>query len=173
VLIVKFGRTFEEAVVLTVVVGNPKPQSRTLEASVLLAESLTGRSPDHVIDVVELGSGLLTWGDAAVAEAVATVCASQVCIVASPTFKATYTGLLKLFLDQFPAGALEGVTVFPLMLGAGAAHAMAPEVFLKPVLVELGATCPVAGLYLLDSSYRAGDARAAWIARATRHLPAQ
>src|SRR4051794_17874231 len=130
---------------VTVVVGNPKPASRTLDAAKLVAERLTGAPPDVVIDVVDLGPGLLGWGDAAVAEAVEQVKASDILICASPTFKATYTGLLKLFLDQFGAGTLAGVTAFPLMLGAGPGHAMAPEVFLRPVLVELGASCPAAG----------------------------
>ena len=75
-------------------------------------------------------------------------------VFASPTFKATYTGLLKLFLDQFAGGeGLRGVTAVPLMLGAGPAHALAPDIFLKPVLVELGATTPAPGLYQLDSTY--------------------
>jgi FMN reductase len=36
------------------------------------------------------------------------------------------------------------------MLGGGPAHALAPELLLKPVLVELGATAPTRGLYLID-----------------------
>lgn len=39
------------------------------------------------------------------------------------------------------------------MLGAGQTHAMAPELLLKPVLVELGATTPAPGLFLIDSTY--------------------
>ncbi len=30
---------------------------------------------------------------------------------------------------------------------------MAPDLLLKPVLVELGAVCPLPGLYLIDSTY--------------------
>jgi FMN reductase len=74
-------------------------------------------------------------------------------VVASPTFNATYTGVLKLFLDQIPPDGLAGVTAFPAMLGAGPAHALAPELLLKPVLVELGAICPAAGLYLIDKFF--------------------
>jgi FMN reductase len=74
-------------------------------------------------------------------------------IVASPTFKAAYTGLLKLFLDQFPAGELIGMTAIPLMLGAAPRHALAPELLLRPVLTEIGCSCPLPGLYLLDSQY--------------------
>jgi FMN reductase len=73
--------------------------------------------------------------------------------------------LLKLFLDGFAtAEGLAGVVAVPLMLGAGPAHALAPELLLKPVLVELGATCPTPGLYLSDATY-ADDGRIAAFAR--------
>ncbi|MCI2422625.1 NAD(P)H-dependent oxidoreductase [Saccharopolyspora sp. K220] len=138
----------------TVVAGNPKPASRTLDAGRLLAEALTGGPVDHEIDVVEFGPGLLGWGDEAVAAAVHTVRESTLVVFASPTFKATYTGLLKLFLDQFAGGTgLQGVVSVPLMLGAGPGHAMAPDMLLKPVLSELGGTCALPGLYLIDAGY--------------------
>jgi FMN reductase len=132
------------------VVGNPKPRSRTRSAAELVVEKLTGAPPDRVVDVVDLGAGLLGWGDPAVTEAVEAVRAADVAVVASPTYKATYTGLLKLFLDQIGTGDLAGVVAVPLMLGGGPAHALAPELLLKPVLVELGATAPTRGLYLID-----------------------
>lgn len=151
---------------VTVVVGNPKPASRTLQAGTALAEKLTGASPDHVIDLVELGPGLLGWGDEAVAAAVKTVQESALVVFASPTFKATYTGLLKLFLDQFAGGTgLQDVVAVPLMLGAGAAHAMAPDLTLKPVLAELGGTCALPGLYLLDAGFADDPLLAAYAER--------
>jgi FMN reductase len=141
-------------VTVTVVVGNPKPASRTRDAAILVATALAGRPPDTVIDVVDLGPGLLGWGDPVVKEAVQTAAASTLLVVASPTYKATYTGLLKLFLDQFAtAEGLAGVVAVPVMLGAGPAHALAPELLLKPVLVEVGAICPTPGLYLSDATY--------------------
>jgi FMN reductase len=136
-----------------IVVGNPKPRSRTFEAATLVAERLTDVVPKVVVDVVDLGAGLLGWGDPAVAAAVESVCGVDLLVVASPTYKATYTGLLKLFLDQIPTDGLAGVVAVPLMLGAGPAHALAPELLLKPVLVELGASCPTRALYLLDSAW--------------------
>lgn len=140
-----------------VVVGNPKPGSRTAHAATLLATALTGRAPDHLIDVVNLGPGLLGWEDPKVLEAVQTASSAELVIVASPTFKATYSGLLKIFLDQFATGdGLRGAVAVPLMLGAGPAHAMAPDLLLKPLLVELGATCPAPGLYLSDKTYEDG-----------------
>jgi FMN reductase len=134
-----------------VVCGNPKAASRTLNAAVTTAQLLSGGEVDAIVDVATLGPGLLGWGDETVKAAVAEVASADLLVVASPTFKATYTGLLKLFLDQFAGGeGMRGVTAVPLMLGAAPAHAMAPELLLKPVLSELGAACPAPGLYLID-----------------------
>ena len=153
-----------------VVVGNPKPGSRTLDAATKVAQRLGGRPADLVLDLVELGPGLLGWGDEAVGRAVASVQEASWVVVASPTYKATYTGLLKLFLDQFAAGSLRGVVAFPLMLGGAWSHALAPEVFLKPVLAELGASCPVSGLYLLDTDYESPAGLDEWVESARRFI---
>ena len=42
---------------------------------------------------------------------------SDLLVVASPTYKAAYTGLLKAYFDRFGSGALAGVVAIPLMLG--------------------------------------------------------
>jgi FMN reductase len=149
-----------------VIVGNPKAKSRTLEAALLVATKLTGQEPETVLDLIDFGPALLEFGNTAVADAIAAVRHADTLIVASPTFKATYTGLLKLFLDQFPPDGLAGVTAFPLMLGAGPAHALAPDLLLKPVLVELGAICPTVGLYLIDKTFAEDPALDKWLARA-------
>jgi FMN reductase len=153
-----------------VLVGNPKPQSRTLQSAVDLAVRLTGREPDVTLDLASFGSRLLEWEDPEVAAALTTVAQHDLLIVASPTYKATYTGLLKVFLDRLPSGGLAGVTVVPLMLGGHSGHSLAPELLLKPVLVELGATAPTRGLFLVDSAL--GDTKAldAWLEVARRQL---
>jgi len=153
-----------------VVVGNPKKGSRTLDAATKVAERLGDGPPDVVLDLVDLGPGLLGWGDEAVGQAVAQVQGADWVVIASPTYKATYTGLLKLFLDQFAAGSLAGVIAFPLMLGGAWNHALAPEAFLKPVLAELGASCPVTGLYLLDTDYESPAGLDEWVKLARRFI---
>jgi FMN reductase len=160
----------ERAVTLAVVCGNPKPKSRTLEAALFVAERLCGRPADIVLDLVDFGPSLLVWGDPKVTEAVESVRQSQVAIFASPTYKGTYTGLLKLFLDQFPSDGLVNTTAFPLMLGAAMGHAMAPDLLLKPVLVEIGATCPTRGLYLLETDYTSEAVIDPWVARARPYI---
>lgn len=147
----------KDGMTTTVVVGNPKKASRTRDAAIRTAAALTGTDPDIVIELADLGPKLLAWGDPDVGLAVEAVSGSDLLVVASPTYKATYTGLLKLFLDQFAGGSgLAGVVCVPLMLGAGLAHALAGEVALRSVLAELGGTCAVPALYLLESSYGDG-----------------
>ena len=68
---------------------------------------------------------------------------------------------------------LAGVVVVPLMVGAGLQHALAVEVHLRPVLVELGATLPTRGLYVTEGQFGELDAVvAAWLADAAPQLRA-
>ena len=147
-----------------VVVGNPKPGSRTLAAALHVARELTGAEPDLVVDLATLGAALLDWQDPEVAELVAQVGEAELVLVASPTYKATYTGLLKLFLDRFAGGTgLRGVAI-PLMLGAGPAHALAPELSLRPLLTELGGVVPTRALYVVDARHDDPAAYDEWLA---------
>ena len=155
--------------VTAVVVGNPKPGSRTLAAASHVARSLTGADPDLVVDLATLGPAILDWADPEVADLVKQVGAADLVVVASPTYKAAYTGLLKLFLDRFAGGTgLSGLAV-PLMLGGSPAHALAPELTLRPVLTEIGATVPGRALYVVDAQHDDPAAYADWLA-ATRPL---
>lgn len=150
-----------------VVVGNPRPASRTLAAATYVARELSGADPDLVVDLATVGPALLDFGDAGVADLVAQVGAADLVVVASPTYKATYTGLLKLFLDRFAGGTgLSGVAV-PLMLGGGPTHALAPELHLRPLLTEIGGVVPVRSLYVLDAAHDDPAAYADWLAVST------
>ncbi len=139
---------------------------------------LTGSDPDFVIDLADYGAALLDWSDERVAAALAQVTSARLVVVASPTYKATYTGLLKLFLDRFGAGSLASVTAIPLQLGGHWRHALSPEVHLKPLLAELGASSPTRALYLLDSDagddpaagFAASETLAEWITSARAQL---
>ena len=145
-----------------VVVGNPRPRSRTLTAALHLARELGGE-PGLVVDLAELGGAVLDLDDERVTGLVREVASYDVVVVASPTYKAALTGLLKSFLDRFPGHGLRGVVAVPLMLGAGPGHALAVETSLRPVLAELGATVPVRGLYLLDADHADPAAYDAWL----------
>lgn len=147
-----------------VVVGNPKQGGgRTGEAAHRVGRALGDVAAS--IDVVTLGASLLTWGDDAVRNAVSAIARCDIAVVASPVYKATYCGVLKLFLDKFDgATGLAGVVAVPVQVGGSPAHSLAPEIHLKPVLVELGATVPAPALYLVGGSDE-DPAEAAWLAR--------
>ena len=55
------------------------------------------------------------------------------------------------FLDNYGNDGLAGTIAIPVMVGATARHALATEVHLRPLLVELGASVPTRGLYVLES----------------------
>jgi len=42
----------------------------------------------------------------------------------------------------------QGLTTVPMMTGGSADHALAVELHLRPVLVEIGASCPTRGLFV-------------------------
>jgi FMN reductase len=152
------------------VVGNPKPASRTRGAAELVAERLTGAPPPTVIELADLGPALLAWGEPGVAAAKQAVLDADLVVFASPTYKATYTGLMKLFLEQFAAGELHGTTAIALMLGASPHHALAGELTLKPVLSEIGCSCPTPALFLLESSWEASAELDTWVEHAREVL---
>lgn len=75
-------------------------------------------------------------------------------IIATPIYKAAYTGILKAFLDLLPQAALANKVVFPIATGGSPAHLLAIDYALKPVLSALGAHYILSGLYILDSQFR-------------------
>lgn len=157
----------EIALNVVVVVGNPRLGSRTRLAAEHVAERLTGSPPGGCIELAELGAALLERGDPAVERAKEAVRQASLLIVASPTYKATYTGLLKLFLDQFDAGELGGKPTVALMLGGSERHALAGEHTLKPVLTEIGCSCPAPALFLLESEWASSSELDVWLPRAS------
>ncbi len=151
---------------VVVVVGNPKPGSRTRQAAEMVTHRLTGNPPVAVVELAELGPALLGSGDPSVEAAKQAVLDAELVVFATPTFKASYTGLLKLFIDQFSAGEMSGTPAVALMLGASPRHALAGEHSLKPVLSEIGCSCPAPALFLLESEWEASPELEAWLARA-------
>ncbi|MFF5083170.1 NADPH-dependent FMN reductase [Actinoplanes sp. NPDC000266] len=138
---------------ITVLVGNPKPLSRTRSAAEAVADLFGAESGEDrlVVDLADYAGRLFTWPEPEIDELTARVAGSDLLIVASPTYKATYTGLLKAFLDRYGSNGLAGVTAVPVMTGAAPDHALAVEAYLRPLLVELGASVPTRGLYMVMS----------------------
>ena len=152
---------------IAVVVGNPKPASRTLGVATSVADALAaglGANQSHlIVELAEHAGDLFDWGAPRLTQLTAEVAASAVIIAASPTYKATYTGMLKAFFDRYGSNGLAGSVAVPLMTGGAPIHALAVEVHLRPLLVELGATVPARGLYVTEPEFAdAGAAIGRW-----------
>jgi FMN reductase len=123
---------------VVVVSGNPRAGSRTSTLAVAVGEALA-TEPPTVIEVGSLGAGLLTPGDEATAAAVEAIKTAETLVVATPTYKGSYTGVLKVLLDQLPAQALAGKRAVPVVTAGVAPQAAAAEALLRQLLTELGA----------------------------------
>ena len=151
-----------------IVVGNPKPASRTRTVAAAAAAAIThaaglAGSPQAIDLCVLARHLLLPEPSPAVEEAVDQVTGADLVLVTSPTYKGTYTGLLKVFADRLPHRALGQAVALPLMLMGVPDHAPAVDAYLRPLLIELGATVPVPGLAVLESDLnRLDDVLAPW-----------
>ena len=137
---------------IVVVSGNPRPGSRTSVLATAVGTALAARlgGEPAVIEVGALGAGLLTPGDEATAAAVAALEEAAVLVVATPTYKGSYTGVLKVLLDQLPAQALAGKRAVPVVTAGVAPQAAAAEALLRQLLTELGAEV-AAGLPVVEA----------------------
>lgn len=72
-------------------------------------------------------------------------------VVATPVYKAAYSGVLKVFLDLLPQTALANKVVLPLATGGSPHHMLALDYALRPVLQSLGARHILPGVYATDS----------------------
>src|SRR5690606_6178970 len=75
-------------------------------------------------------------------------------LIATPVYKASFSGALKTLLDLLPERALAHKVVLPVASGGGVAHIMALEHALTPVLTALEAQEMVRGVYAVDARIR-------------------
>jgi FMN reductase len=79
------------------------------------------------------------------------VAQADVIVVATPVYKAAYSGVLKVFLDVLPQDAFKGKTVLPLATGGSQSHMLAVDYALRPVLQSLGAAHILQGIFATDA----------------------
>jgi FMN reductase len=106
--------------------------------------------------------------DPAVASALATVVAARILVVSTPIYRATYSGLLKVFFDLLAPEALEGKVAIPIATGGSAAHLLAVDHGLRPLLASLGAVTVATGIYGTDAQFPDGGPTAPLLERVDR-----
>jgi FMN reductase len=139
---------------IAILAGSPARPSRTAALADHLEQRFgRGAFRARTIHVRELPAEALLRGDVTHPDfqaAQQTVEKADGVVIASPVYKAAYTGVLKSFLDLLPQFALRGKVVLPLLTGGSLAHVLALDYGLRPVLQSLDARSITAGLFLVD-----------------------
>lgn len=140
---------------IVVVSGHPRAGSRTTGLAEEVGRAVATERGDArapaVVRVSDLGAGILDSAAPATAEALALVRGAGLLVVATPTYKGAYTGVLKVLLDHLPARALDGVPAVTVVTAGIRPQAVAAEGHLRDLLVELGARVARPGLTVVES----------------------
>ncbi len=146
---------------IVTIAGSPSHPSRSSAVLEIIRERFEARQfTTESIQVRNLPAEALLLGradDVHIQEAIQSITDAYVVVVATPVYKAAYTGLLKVFLDLLPQQILTDKLVFPIATGGSQAHLLAIDYALKPVLSALGAQHVLNGLYIQDSQLKYTD----------------
>src|SRR5262249_28788757 len=131
--------------------GSPErrgSRSRLLLELALAQLDAGGLAVDHVdLSALDAAALLGRSRDPDVDRALASLTSARLIVVATPIYRATYSGLLKVFLDLLPNGALAGQVALPIATGGALGHHLALDHGLRPLLASLGALVVPTGVY--------------------------
>jgi FMN reductase len=141
---------------LTVVIGAATPPGRLSAAARLLADSAAADA-----EIVDLSATAIDVCDGrpleqcspATQAAVATIGAADAVVLCSPTYRASYPGVLKNLLDQLPLEALRGKPVGIVAMGTSDHHYLGVDRQLRDVLAWFGALVAPVSVYLTDGDF--------------------
>lgn len=142
---------------IVTIAGSPSVASKSASALDFARRVLVGLGISaDAINARDLNAEDLLYAranSAGIAATIERIAAADGVIVATPIYKAAYSGILKAYLDLLPANALSGKVVLPLATGATPAHLLAIDYALRPVLAALGSQHILSGVYLIDSQW--------------------
>jgi FMN reductase len=121
--------------------------------------------PGLEIDLVNLADVRIAFADGRAPDAygddtaavVKRIAAADIVVLASPVYRASFTGALKNLLDHLPVEALMGKPCGIVAMGATAHHFLGVEWHLRDVLTWFGAIVPPTGVYLSSSDFSDGN----------------
>ena len=129
--------------VVLAISGSPSSKSRTaLVAQHVLGMLRSESLETKFLSIRDLPAEALlraNIADPKIAEALSLVESAAGIVIATPIFKAAYSGLLKCMLDILPQFALAGKALLPIATGGSVAHVLALDYGLRPVLQSMGA----------------------------------
>jgi len=121
--------------------GSPSAPSTTWRLQQLVGARLSALGHrTSALQVRELPAQALLRADTsdpAILDAMALVRDADAVVVGTPVYKASFSGILKTFLDLLPQDGLAGKLVLPLATGGSQSHMLALDYALRPVLASL------------------------------------
>ncbi len=139
---------------IVIVSGSPAKFSRSAVIANIVGELLAENNQVEHIKVSELPPEALVfarWDHQAISSTIRLIESADAVVFISPVYKASYTGLLKTFIDLLPEKSLADKIILPILNGGTVAHLLSLEYAFKPLFSVLGATDIVDGVYAVDS----------------------
>ena len=137
------------------IAGSPSERSRSAALLDAAGQRLAGRGAHldqvHIRDLSPQALLLADVTHRSVSQAIDQVARAQAIVVATPVYKAAYSGFLKVFLDLLPQSAFKDKLVLPLATGGSPHHMLALDYALRPVLQALAAKQILPGIYATDA----------------------
>ena len=119
-----------------------------IDLSALPADALLGRRRATEVD-----------------SALGSVSQATIIVASTPVYRATYSGLLKVFFDLLPLNGLVGKTAIPIATGGSPSHQLVIDHGLRPLFASVGALTTATGVYGTDSAFENGVPHESLIAR--------
>ena len=139
---------------IVIISGSPNATSRLNGMIDFVRKELEHRGlSTHTITVINLPAEDLVhsrFGSASIVAANKLVEEASAVVIASPVYKASYTGVLKSYIDLLPQKGFENKVILPLFIGGTLAHLLSIDYSLKPVLSSMGARHYVRSIYATD-----------------------
>jgi len=98
-------------------------------------------------------------------EALARVAAATIVVASTPVYRATYSGLLKVFFDLLPLNGLVDKTGIAIATGGSPAHQLVIDHGLRPLFASVGAVITPTAIYGTDSAFENGVPNQSLLAR--------
>ncbi|MDO5682294.1 MAG: NADPH-dependent FMN reductase [Propionibacteriaceae bacterium] len=146
---------------ILVVSGSPSVSSRS-EGLARRVGAQLGRTGAQVsyLSVRDLPAEALAYADfghPAIVASQQQLARADAVVIATPIYKASCSGLLKMWLDLLPQYGLEGKSVLPLATGGSLAHALALDYGVRPILSSMNPRTVVRGLLVTDGQITKND----------------
>ena len=128
--------------------GTRGVETTLIDLSTLPADALLGRRRTAEVD-----------------NALTAVSRAHIVVASTPVYRATYSGLLKVFFDLLPINGLAEKIAIAVATGGSPAHQLVIDHGLRPLFASVCAVTTPTGIYGTDSAFENGVPQPSLIAR--------